>query len=73
MRSVPGHHVQVLRALSGFLHDREIFTVANSMRMKRNHDLYDGGQLVLRKEANDYLRFVDGVIKKAKKFLKDNK
>ena len=34
------------------------------MRMKRNTDLYGGGEIVGEKEASDYLAFVQKVIRK---------
>jgi hypothetical protein len=64
VRSVPGHHVEVLKALSRLLDDPDVFDVGNAMRMKRNLDLYGPGGYVSEKEAADYMTFVAGVVKK---------
>ncbi|MBI3332910.1 MAG: nucleotidyltransferase domain-containing protein [Candidatus Omnitrophica bacterium] len=65
IRSVPGHHVKVLEKLSELLEDEDILAVGNAMRMKRNDDFYGGGAVITEKEAEDYLKFVGGVVKKA--------
>lgn len=69
VRSVPGHHVKILSKLSEILGDADIFTLGNAMRMKRNRDLYDAGAVIGKKEAQDYIKFVDRVIKKAKEII----
>ncbi|HLD87992.1 MAG TPA: hypothetical protein VI955_01560 [Candidatus Omnitrophota bacterium] len=66
VRSVMGHHVKILNKLSEILGDPDIFTVGNAMRMKRNKDLYDAGATITKKEVDDYIIFVDGVIHKVK-------
>ena len=66
VRSVMGHHVKILSKLSEILGSPDIFTVGNAMRMKRNKDLYDAGATITKKEVDDYIVFVDGVIHKAK-------
>ncbi len=66
VRSVMGHHVKILSKLSEILGSPDIFTVGNAMRMKRNRDLYDAGATITKKEVDDYIVFVDGVIHKVK-------
>ena len=69
VRSVPGHHIKILLKLSEILGDEDIFTIGNAMRMKRNQDMYSGGEFISKKETEDYLRFVEGIFKKASKFF----
>jgi hypothetical protein len=64
VRSVPGHHVEVLKAMAQLLHDPDVFDMGNAMRMKRNLDLYGPGGYVSEKEAGDCVAFVAGVVKK---------
>lgn len=62
VRSVPGHYVKILQHLSKLLGDEDIFTIGNAMRMKRNQDLYSGGEMILKKAAKDYVEFVTKVV-----------
>lgn len=66
VRSVPGHHVKILEKMSDLLHDEDVLTVGNAMRTKRNLDLYSGGESITTKEANDYLAFVEQVMRKVR-------
>jgi hypothetical protein len=36
VRSVPGHHVKILDKFSEIIHDPDIMTIGNAIRMKRN-------------------------------------
>ena len=65
VRSIPGHHVKILERMSEILKDPDILVLGNGMRMKRNQDLYGGGELITEKEAADYLVFVQKVFQKA--------
>ena len=65
VRSVPGHHVKILEKMSVILRNEDISVIGNAMRMKRNTDLCGGGALIGEKEAADYLKFVQKVIKAA--------
>lgn len=69
VRSKPGHHVKILEKISEILGDEDVASIGNAMRMKRNTDLYGGGELVGEKEAQDYLKFVQKVVKKAKRII----
>jgi len=69
VRSVMGHHIKILNALSEILGDPDIFTIGNAMRMKRNKGLYDIGAAITKKEVNDYIIFVGQVIQKSKKMI----
>ena len=66
VRSITGHHVKILNKLSEMLNDPDILTIGNAMRMKRNRDLYDAGGAITKKEVEDYIHFVERVIKKSK-------
>ena len=65
VRSIPGHHVKILERMSETLNDPDILALGNGMRMKRNQDLYGGGELITEKEAADYFAFVRKVFKLA--------
>jgi hypothetical protein len=69
VRSIIGHHVKILEKLSENLSDPDISTIGNVMRMKRNKDLYDAGATITKKEVDDYIVFVSGVIQKAIKMI----
>lgn len=70
VRSVAGHHIQVLTKMSKLLNDPDILTIGNAMRMKRNLDLYSGGEFISKKETGDYIRFTEQVIDQVKKAIK---
>ena len=63
IRSIPGHHIKILIKMSEIMKNEDIFTIGNAMRMKRNKDFYGGGELVSKKETDDYVKFVQAVIK----------
>ena len=65
VRSLPGHHVKILERMSEILADPDILIFGNSMRMKRNQDLYGAGELISEKESGEYLVFVQKVLKRA--------
>jgi hypothetical protein len=72
VQSVPGHHIKILEKMSEIMGDEDIFTIGNAMRMKRNADLYSGGESVSEKEADDYCEFVVKVIGEVRKKVEDN-
>lgn len=41
VRSMPGHHVKIIEALSSILKEEDIDILGNKMRKQRNLDLYD--------------------------------
>lgn len=69
VRSVPGHHVKILDKPSEILGDEDVADIGHAMRVKRNTDLYGGGELIGAKEADDYLQFVQKIIAKVKKVI----
>ena len=46
VRSVPGHHTKLLAALADLSGTPDVEPVAETMRQKRNLDLYEGGAYV---------------------------
>ena len=70
VKSVPGHHVKLLEKLSEILGDADILSLGNAMRMKRNTDLYGGGEFISEKEADDYCKFVEAIVKKTGQRIK---
>ena len=70
VRSMPGHHVKILEKMSEILGDEDVAAVGNAMRMKRNTDLYGGGEIIGEKEAADYLKFAQKILEKARKLIK---
>ena len=55
-KSRPGHHIALVKKMAQFLGDKKIEGVVDNMRVKRNADLYDGGRIFSRKEADDLTR-----------------
>jgi len=69
VRSIPGHHAKILVKMSEILKDPDISTIGDAMRARRNTDFYGGGAPIGKKEAGDYLKFVEGVIQKTEKAI----
>ncbi len=69
VKSRTGHHVHLLQKLSQLIGDPDIELYGEVMRRKRNADLYLGGSLVTQKEAEEYLRFLKELFKKANAVL----
>jgi hypothetical protein len=67
---VAGHHIQVLTKMSKLLNNPDILTIGNAMRMKRNLDLYSGGEFISKKETGDYIHFTKQVIDQVGKVIK---
>jgi len=70
VRSIPGHHIKILAKMSELLHEPDILTMGNALRMKRNFDLYGGGETFTEKEAEDYFEFVERVLNKIERELR---
>ena len=60
-----GHHIELLGKLSEFIGSKDIETIGNKMRKKRNMDLYEGGVLISEKEAEEYKNWLKTVFSKA--------
>jgi len=68
-RSIPGHHVKIIEKMSEILGDGTIKEIANSMRMKRNMDFYNGGVFISEKESKDYYNFTKEVLGRIKSVI----
>ena len=62
VKSRPGHHVALIEKMSELMQDSEIEIIASDMRAKRNMDLYGGGTIISRKEAQMYLKFTASLL-----------
>jgi uncharacterized protein (UPF0332 family) len=69
VKSVPGHHIKIIGKMSDILRDDTIADIGNAMRSKRNLDFYAGGIEVTEKECEDYIKFAEKVLRKAKSYL----
>jgi len=66
VRSIPGHHIKIIEKMSEILRDGTIEEIANSMRMKRNLDFYNGGIFISEKESKDLYNFTEEVLGRIK-------
>lgn len=73
VKSVMGHHINMLEALASLLNDPEIEVIGNIMRRQRNMDLYDEGLMITQKQADEYRDFVQRILKKARTRLIEEK
>jgi len=69
IRSKSGHHMKILEKTALILNEKDIYSIGNRMRKKRNTDLYDGGIMISKKETGEYLDWVAEVFKKAEAHL----
>jgi hypothetical protein len=70
VRSMPGHHIRIIEKMADLLGDEGVAIIGNAMRTKRNEDFYGGGIFVSEKEAFEYLKYVDNLLKKIQEALK---
>lgn len=69
VKSRSGHHIKILEKMALILDDKDIYSIGNRMRKKRNTDLYEGGVLISEKEAEEYKNWLKKVFIKAEKYL----
>lgn len=69
VKSHTGHHVALLDKCASLLDSPDLAVVAQTMRDKRNRDLYDGGTIITEKEANTYYVFVKNYLKAANSYI----
>ncbi len=69
VKSRVGHHIDLIKKLSEYLNDEDVFAMGNAMRKKRNFDLYSGGVLVSKKEALNYKEWLEKVVLQAEEYL----
>jgi len=67
-----GHHIELLRKLSIILDNKDINIIGDEMRNKRNFDLYSGGILISKKEAEEYCVWTENIFKSADSIINDN-
>ena len=65
VRSIRGHHIKILEKTSQLLKNKDINTIGNEMRQKRNTDLYGGGVLISEKDSKAYTKFIQNIFHKA--------
>ena len=68
-----GHHIALSEKCADLLPDEQLKAVAQTMRDKRNRDLYDGGAVITDKEAVAYYTFTKNLLKKVDNYLFPNK
>lgn len=71
VKSRSGHHIKILEKTALILDDKDIYSMGNRMRKKRNTDLYDGGILISKKEADEYKDWLKAIFIKAEVYLYD--
>ena len=64
VKSRNGHHIKILEKMALILDDKDIYSIGNKMRKKRNADLYEGGVLISEKEAAEYKDWLKTIFKK---------
>ena len=69
VKSRSGHHIKILEKIALILNDKDIYTMGNKMRKKRNTDLYEGGVLISDKEASEYRDWLKEIFAKAETYL----
>jgi len=69
VKSMPGHHIKIIEALTTLLKDEDIDILGNRMRKQRNLDLYDEGLAPTEKENAIYLKLVKSIHKKVQQRL----
>jgi len=69
VKSRVGHHIDLVKKLSEYLEDDDIYIVGNEMRKKRNFDLYSGGVLITKKEALSYKEWLKKIVLQAEEYL----
>ena len=69
-KSRMGHHLKIIEKMSEILKDKDILAIGNQIRKARNTELYGGGIVMSKKQADDYLDFVMSASKKAREIIK---
>jgi hypothetical protein len=53
-----GHHIKIIEKASEILKYKDVLIYGNQMRKTRNTELYDGGVLITKKQADEYAQFI---------------
>lgn len=56
-----GHHNELITEMSRILKNGKINTIGNKMRKMRNRDMYGGGVVLSKKEADEFTGFVNEI------------
>ena len=62
VKSRQGHHVELLNKMAEILNNMDIKVIGNEIRNKRNIDLYSGGGTITKKEAKEYMKWLESVV-----------
>ena len=69
VKSRQGHHIELINKLSEIIKDEDVKIIGQEMRSKRNWDLYGGGALISKKEADEFLIWAKKIFKTADVYL----
>jgi len=69
IKSKMGHHIELLQKLADLIGDKDIEIIGDRIRRKRNLDLYGGGALISKKEAEEYKNWLKKIFVKAEAHL----
>ena len=69
VRSIPGHHYQILKSLGKITGLKSEIDFLQKVRQKRNIDMYEGGTIISKKESNDLLKITKTIFKKSKRII----
>lgn len=72
VKSRSGHHIKILEKMAQILNDKEVYSIGDKMREKRNADLYEGGILISEKDAKGYNDWLKEIFIKAEKNIFGN-
>lgn len=67
VKSRAGHHIELMQMLSKQLESTDVLIIGEEMRKKRNLELYNGGTITTKEEAQEYADWVTNVFKLALK------
>ncbi|MCK5320180.1 hypothetical protein KAJ61_02210 [Candidatus Parcubacteria bacterium] len=59
-----GHHIKIIEKISEILNNENVLIYGNQMRKTRNTELYDGGIMITKKQADEYYDFTAKLFKK---------
>lgn len=65
-----GHHKELIDELATVLKKKDIKSVGNKIRTKRNYDLYSGGLAISNKDAQEIILWIEEVFNVAEAYLK---
>ncbi|KKR91474.1 MAG: hypothetical protein UU95_C0002G0027 [Parcubacteria group bacterium GW2011_GWC2_42_12] len=69
VKSRQGHQAELINKLSEIIKEQDIIIIGQEMRAKRNWDLYGGGALISKKEADEFLSWTKKIFAIADVYL----